>query len=608
MLCASIGLEQAVVRVNQVGLGCQVRVGAALAFPGRETWSEALEQDGLASFLLFTATRLGMNAAGARCWHRRAVARRNLSSSAITSPQPIRALLAAHHRHSQAAPTIDDSPLVQIVGFARSIRYHRKLTFISLTDGSLPADSTLQAVIKGDAKEQWDGSLSLGVALELTGRLQKSKGKDQPIEFAVQALRVTGPSEASSYPLASTSASLSVNNNLLRKYAHLRPRDARHAAVLRARNVMERALSDYFWENDFTRVAAPIITSSDCEGGGEVFQVDSSHNLEQDIAQEPSLSGSTSDGKSSGASGEEIAQEPSLSGSTPDQPSAQTDEAPLSGSEGSLKTKGSSFWSDTTAYLTVSAQLHLEALALGLGKVYTVGPSFRAESSATNRHLVEFWMCEGEMVTSSDANLGLEQVMGTVEGLLKQILIAITSSQEAAYLWNGDEKGLSELQEYSNSEWPRMTYTEAIESIQQEGAVLSSVEWGDSLASEQERWLARRGPIFITHYPAPIKPFYMRQKEEGGGRVTSACFDLLVPRIGELVGGSLREERRGQLAARLGASSPHLQWYIDDLRKYGCNPHGGFGLGMERLVSFLTRTENIRDCLTFPRVKGPVRF
>jgi asparaginyl-tRNA synthetase len=515
-----------------------------------------------------------------------AIARRCYSSAVKTiTPQPIRFLLASHMARNDPtnAEIKETSPIVQIVGFARSIRTHRKLTFINLTDGSLPADDTLQAVIKGDSKDKWDSQLSLGVALQLTGRLQQSKGRDQLLEFAVEELQVTGQSNASTYPLASIADSSPTSNNvLLRKNAHLRPRDPRHAAVLRSRSRMERALSDYFDSNDFVRVTAPIITSSDCEGGGEVFQVDSIDGIEE--GSDPLNS--------------EIAQEPSLSGSTPDQPSRNS------------SIKKASFFSNTPAYLTVSSQLHLEALALGLGRVYTVGPSFRAESSATNRHLAEFWMCEGEMLTSNDATIALEQVMSVVEGLLKQIMTATLKSEESRYLWAEDEPGLSEITGYSDCDWPRMTYTEAIDALQQEGPSNSSipVKWGDSLASEHERWLARDGPIFITHYPASTKPFYMRQDGEGTDRATAACFDLLVPRIGELVGGSLREERRDHLAARPGASSPHLQWYVDDLRKFGCNPHGGFGLGMERLVSFLTKTDNLRDCLTFPRVKGPVRY
>lgn len=514
-----------------------------------------------------------------------------------TTPQPIRTLLAAH----QQLQSEEDSLTIQIIGFARSIRTHRKLTFVSLTDGSLPAENTLQAVIKGDEKEKWDSQLSIGVALELTGRFQKSKGADQPIEFAVDQVNITGQSQASNHPLASFSqtvlSSSSSKNNLLRKYAHLRPRDARHASVLRTRNVMEKALSDFFWDQGFTRVAAPIITSSDCEDGGQVFKVDAAQEVQES---EDNLD-------------EELAQEPSMSGSTPEQDKNIKMVPSLSGSEGDFPakiSKSASFWSDSEAYLTVSSQLHLEAIALGLGRVYTVGPSFRAESSATNRHLAEFWMCEGEMITSSNGDAALDQVMDVVEGLIKQIVNTTLKSGEAEYLWTGDEKGLKTLQESAleQSKWPRITYTEAVKLLQQEQRSLkiAAANWGESLASEHERWLARKGPIFITHYPASIKPFYMRQDD--GKADTVACFDLLVPRIGELVGGSLREERREIMAAKLTSSNPHLRWYVDDLRKYGCNPHGGFGIGMERLISLVTKTHNLRDCLTFPRVKGPVRF
>jgi asparaginyl-tRNA synthetase len=363
---------------------------------------------------------------------------------------------------------------------------------------------------------------------------------------------------------------------------------------------MEKGLSDYFWDNDFTRVVAPIITSSDCEGGGEVFQVES--------VGEDGLATETMSALDAG-----IAQEPSLSGSIPDRPSTHAISKDGKGEHfHSTGTGKTSFWSDSTAYLTVSSQLHLEAMALGLGRVYTVGPSFRAESSATNRHLAEFWMCEAELLTSSDGDAGLEQVMSVVEGVIKRIMSVSLGNGEADYLWGQDVDGLKRLAQCASREhaWSRWTYTQAIEALQQqtEGSfTIAAPEWGGSLASEHERWLARDGPIFITNYPASVKPFYMRQNDD---QKTVACFDLLVPRIGELVGGSLREERGDVLAARLSdlPVSHNLHWYVNDLRKYGCNPHGGFGIGMERLLSFITNTENLRDCLTFPRVKGRLRF
>ena len=489
---------------------------------------------------------------------------------AASPPQPIRALLAAHQQRAQQ-DDVEPSP-VQIVGHARSIRTHRNLTFLSLTDGSLPGDATLQAVLRGPVKAQWDSLLSLGTALELTGRLQASKGASQAVEFAVEQLAVTGSSEASTYPLAGPASTSTHPAVLLRKHAHLRPRDARHAAVLRTRNAMEKGLSDYFWDHDFTRVAAPILTNADCEGGGEVFSVD--------------VAGKEGEVATAAANGIPHAD---------------------------VTDKGQSFWSDSSAYLTVSSQLHLEALVLGLGRVYTVGPSFRAESSATNRHLAEFWMCEGELLTSSDESVALDQVMAVVEGLIKRIIEVSLGNGEAEYLWANDGEGLELLKQQAMRGWRRMTYTQAVEALQQQereqehSFSIAAPTWGESLASEHERWLARETPVFVTHYPAAIKPFYMRM---GGDGLTVACFDLLVPRIGELVGGSLREERQDVLANRVASLplAPNLQWYVEDLRKYGCNPHGGFGLGMERLLSYISRTDNLRDCLTFPRVKGPLRF
>ncbi|UZJ52868.1 hypothetical protein CBS101457_002188 [Exobasidium rhododendri] len=537
-----------------------------------------------------------------QCWAgARALSRRCHSSVAAPSQSPssqtIRALLA--HHQSQSKDPSPNEETIQILGFARSIRSHRKLTFIDLTDGSLSGNSTLQAVIKGHAKTDWDNHLSSGVGLELTGRFQESKGADQAVEFAVEELKVTGKSEASKYPLAGPSnLTPSAANILHRKYAHLRPREARHASVLRTRSAMEKGLTDYFWDNEFTRVVAPIITSSDCEGGGEVFSVEAADERGLTDASELDLN---------------MSQEPSLSGSTSDQPSTRSSSDNMMEEQGTSQAAADrhSFWSDSTAYLTVSSQLHLEALALGLGRVYTVGPSFRAESSATNRHLAEFWMCEAEMLTSSDGEVALEQVMSVVEGLIKRITSVSMSRGEVGFLWEQDGAGLERLKQIASKDvlWPRLTYSEAVDALQKarDSFTVAVPEWGASLASEHERWLARDGPIFITHYPASIKPFYMREDEDPR---TVACFDLLVPRIGELVGGSLREERREVLNSRMAdlPPGPNLAWYVDDLRKYGCNPHGGFGLGMERMLSFITNTENLRDCLTFPRVKGQLRF
>lgn len=477
----------------------------------------------------------------------------------------------------------------RIACFARSIRKHRKLTFLALTDGSLPNQRTVQAVLTGDLKTEHDPRLAPGVALEVVGQLRPSKGPGQEVELIVEQMQVTGDVDAASYPLRLAEANAEpikdahesaseVYLDRTRRYAHLRPRDARHATVLRMRDVMEGAMADYFRAHDFVRVAAPILTASDCEGGGEVFRVEAASAMEADA----------------GASKNDDVQNALASPST-------------------------SFWSDSDAYLTVSAQLHLEAIALGLGRVYTVGPSFRAEGSATNRHLAEFWMCEGEQITSSSSAVAMDEVTDVVEGVIKQAVEAVMADEEqSSYLWSDRKEGRERILAFASHgkrhRWPRISYTQAVEALVHAGDAISTPApvWGQSLSSEQERWLARDGPVFVTHYPAANKPFYMRLDQD---EKTVACFDLLVPRIGELVGGSLRETRADVLERRMAqmeggstASSAKLAWYIDDLRRYGCNPHGGFGLGIERLLSWITNTDSVRDVITFPRVKGRLHY
>jgi asparaginyl-tRNA synthetase len=278
--------------------------------------------------------------------------------------------------------------------------------------------------------------------------------------------------------------------------------------------------------------------------------------------------------------------------------------------------KRHSFWSESQAYLTVSAQLHLEAITMGLGRAYTLSPSFRAEGSATNRHLSEFWMLEGEQITSHDSSVAMGEVIDVVEGVIRNAIIAVIERKELLHQLSSNKKAFEEIANYATGKrWQRITYTEAIEHLSQQDSPShnSPPKWGDSLSSEQERWLARNGPIFVTDYPSADKPFYMLVNED---KKTVACFDLLIPRMGELVGGSLRETRLETLQERIeGISqqgqegiSDKLAWYTEDLRKYGCNPHGGFGLGVERLLAWITNTDSVRDVITFPRVKGPLHF
>lgn len=328
--------------------------------------------------------------------------------------------------------------------------------------------------------------------------------------------------------------------------------------MLRVRDTMTQACYSYFRDQGYTNVAMPIITSSDCEGAGEVFSV-------------------------------------------------------MHGPQGKEKP----FWQGSPSYLTVSGQLHLEALTIGggLGKTWHLGPCFRAERSDTNRHLNEFWMCEAELAWTES----LENVMQVVEGLVKSIARQVLAS-------NGESmkqvlpEGLQTCESIASSTaaWKRLSYDEAIQELEvaaRENAELFQHQPShlDGLRSEHERFLADKyGPTFVTDYPATQKPFYMRANESNNAfnERTVACFDLLVPRVGELVGGSLREERLGKLTQSMkehGMALENYEWYLD-LRRYGSAPHGGFGLGWERLVSWLCGIENVRECIPFPRGAEASRF
>ncbi|EJD41988.1 asparaginyl-tRNA synthetase [Auricularia subglabra TFB-10046 SS5] len=301
-----------------------------------------------------------------------------------------------------------------------------------------------------------------------------------------------------------------LSTEFLRTLPHLRPRTAAHASILRERNRLTHGLHTFFQEHDFLHIHTPVLTQNDCEGGGETFTL--SHPA-------PEIFGHP-------------------------------------------------------AHLTVSAQLHLEALASALPRVYTLAPAFRAERSATSRHLSEFWMLEAELAFADT----LDEVMDVVERAVRSVVPPALSGEEP---------------------WPRITYTRAVE-------LLDGAAWGDRLSSVQERWLAEEWaggrPVFVTDYPAAQKPFYMLPSAapSAPGRGTVACFDLLVPRLGELAGGSLREHRLEHLRVPEGGG---FEWYRD-LRRWGTTPHGGFGLGFERLVAWATGAESVRECLAFPRWPG----
>ncbi|CAO1621990.1 unnamed protein product [Sympodiomycopsis kandeliae] len=500
------------------------------------------------------------------------------STSNSTPPTPtLRQLLDKSSRSkvpSELTPKdVSDLVPVTLTGWIRVIRAHSRVVFFEVTDGSLPGSDTLQAVLTPKSaieKIMTDDQWKVGAAVRLTGHLKDHSKHADKQEFLITHGQIVGPNDPDTHPILNASADAL---EVFRQNAHLRPRHPVYASILRTRSRLESGMSQWFEENDFIKVNPPIMTASDCEGAGEVFRV--TGGLKED--------------------------------------------------EGQEDTSGSS-----QSYLTVSSQLHLEALTSGLGRVYTFTPVFRAEDSATNRHLREFWMCEAEMMTQAGlAQSELLQVMNIVEQSIKNGVQGVLSrsSAELKLQCNSHEDGvdyetrISELQHLSNPQmpWPVMTYTEALESLSKqhlsEPFTQPPPEWGENLPSEHEKWLARNGPIFITDYPSSSKPFYMRLNDD---KKTVAAFDLLFPKIGEIAGGSLREnsiqvllERMTELNLLSNATieKDHpLYWYIIELRKFGLPPHGGFGIGMERLVSWITGTDSVRECIPFPRVGRKIRF
>lgn len=429
-------------------------------------------------------------------------------------------------------------------------------------------------------------SLSTGAAVTVTGKWKASPGGKQSHELQVDHVRLLGANDATTSPIQKKYQSA----EYLRTVPHLRPRLPFNALLLRLRSLVTAEVTSHFAKNDFIQCHPPIITSSDCEGAGEVFTV------------EPAASEATS------------APVPGLL----DQPKKLPD--PFFGAP---------------KYLTVSSQLHLEALAQSVDKVWTLSPTFRAEKSDTARHLSEFYMLEAEVAFVDD----LKDVMDVVENMLRSVATKLQASHVGQELLELRARDRSEestsvshealaqrWQGLINGPWPRITYAEAIQHLKNataQGKVQFefSPEHEDGLQTEHERYLAEHfgkgGPIFVTEYPRSMKPFYMLPSTSSSsgdqGSHTVACFDLLVPEICELVGGSMREYRLPELQQSMEnhglrsssgsdteMSDGSLQWYLD-LRRYGSVPHGGFGLGFDRLLCYLSGVQNIRDVVAFPR-------
>ena len=429
--------------------------------------------------------------------------------------------------------------IVEIAGWLRTRRDTGSFSFLEINDGSCLAN--LQIIADGGLANYQDEvkKLTAGCSLAVRGKLQASPAKGQAVELVAEAVTVLGLADAASYPLQKKRHSL----EFLRDICHLRPRAGTLAAVARVRSRLAFAIHQFFQERGFVQVHTPIITTSDCEGAGEMFQL------------APQTGGRHFFGKAAG--------------------------------------------------LTVSGQLQAEVYALALGKVYTFGPTFRAENSNTSRHLAEFWMVEPEM-----AFCDLAGDMAIAIALLKYVISDALehSAADLAFFDAHIEKGLlDKLRALAEREFIHFTYDEAIKKLLAAPVKFScQPRWGIDLQSEHERWLAEelcQGPVVLTDYPAAIKPFYMRLSDDGR---TVAAMDILVPGIGEIIGGSQREERLAVLEERMRAAGMNLdeyRWYLD-LRRFGSVPHAGFGLGFERLVQLVCGMANIRDAIAFPRAPG----
>ncbi|MDR7992988.1 asparagine--tRNA ligase [Thermosynechococcus sp. TG252] len=445
---------------------------------------------------------------------------------------------------------------VTVKGWVRTKRELKECTFVNVNDGSTLAG--LQVVIPNTVAAATPAikDLTTGAAAEFSGELVRSPGKNQTIELHAQQIHLWGGADPETYPLQKKRHSF----EFLRTIGHLRPRTNTLGAVMRVRNACATAIHQFFQERGFLWVHTPIITASDCEGAGELFTVTT-----LDLAQPPK---------------------------TP---------------EGNIDFSQDFF--GRRAYLTVSGQLEAEIMATAFTNVYTFGPTFRAENSNTSRHLAEFWMVEPEM-----AFCDLMGDMELAEAFLQFVFRHVLDhcSEDMAFFQERiDNSVMATAEQMATQPFARLSYSEAIQVLEKSGRAFEfPVAWGLDLQSEHERYLAEeycQRPVIVYDYPANIKAFYMRLNDDGK---TVAAMDVLAPKIGEIIGGSQREERFDVLQERIVSQGldPAPYWWYLDLRRYGSVPHAGFGLGFERLVQFMTGMDNIRDVIPFPRTPGNAEF
>ncbi len=445
---------------------------------------------------------------------------------------------------------------VEIKGWVRTVREQKQFSFIDVNDGS--SLTGMQVLIPSEypGYNELLPKLTAGASVSVKGTLEESPGGKQAVEIHANHVEVIGTADAASYPLQKKRHTF----EFLRSIAHLRPRTNTLGAVARVRNTLAYATHNFFQQKGFLYIQTPIITASDCEGAGELFRVTT---MEHDLV-------------------------------------PKTDEG--------LVDYAQDFFGKP-AYLTVSGQLNAEIYASALSDVYTFGPTFRAENSNTSRHLAEFWMIEPEMAF---ADINDDQDLA--EDYLKFVLKALLEYNEEdlhffdKFISNGL---VDRLKLVVDENFERVSYTYAVRILEKAPKKFEyPVRWGVDLQSEHERYLAEeyfKKPVILVDYPKEIKAFYMRLNDDDK---TVAAMDILVPKIGEIVGGSQREERLSVLEERLASQNLNKEdyWWYLELRKYGTVPHAGFGVGFERLVQFATGMENIRDVIPFPRTPGKAEF
>lgn len=447
---------------------------------------------------------------------------------------------------------------VTVRGWVRTRRDSKAgISFVAVYDGS--CFNPLQAVVNNSLPNYQEDVLRLttGCSVEVTGTVVASPGEGQSFELQATAVKVVGwVDDPDTYPMAAKRHSI----EYLREVAHLRPRTNLIGAVARVRNTLSQAIHRFYHENGYFWVSTPLITASDTEGAGEMFRVST-----LDLQNLP-----------------------------------RTDKGEVDFSEDFFGKE---------SFLTVSGQLNGEAYACALSKVYTFGPTFRAENSNTSRHLAEFWMVEPEIAFAT-----LDDIASLAENMLKYVFQAVLNERSddmAFFAERVDKDAVARLERFVTSDFAQVDYTDAVGILMNCGQKFENpVSWGVDLSSEHERYLAEqhfKAPVVVKNYPKDIKSFYMRLNDDGK---TVAAMDVLAPGIGEIIGGSQREERLDVLDARMAEMGLKQEdyWWYRDLRRYGTVPHSGFGLGFERLVAYVTGVQNVRDVIPFPRTPRNATF